>query len=362
MQRLEIEDNIYRLRKERNITQDDLSKILQVSVSAVSKWESGVSYPDITLLPSIANFFNVSIDEIMNHGVDITDKEIDSITEDCSKEFENEGLEKGLDLCFKYTKKYVKAYKLKYMLGTISNIKASMSSDVEKAKQIYGKSLIMFEDIINNSNDDDLVESAIMMAGSTYVSFEEYDKAISLYSKMKSTKLNSSGLIVSVYLKQGKIDEAKRISTEALVYGMSNINLALANLVEIYKTEDEEIAKKYAELRRGIVLQLEGSKEDYSYYGELASINIANNKNEEALENIKHMLSVIKENSKKESTELWYAKNMIDNERKKESKFLGKLINEEKISSLLVKNLIKDERFEPLWEMDEFKKLIENYS
>lgn len=49
------------LRKERGVTQEQLSAHLGVSPQAVSKWENG-SYPDGDLLPSLADFFNVSID------------------------------------------------------------------------------------------------------------------------------------------------------------------------------------------------------------------------------------------------------------------------------------------------------------
>lgn len=52
--KLEIGEKIYRLRKEKSLTQEQLSKLLLVSTATVSKWESGISYPDITLLPQLA--------------------------------------------------------------------------------------------------------------------------------------------------------------------------------------------------------------------------------------------------------------------------------------------------------------------
>ena len=55
---------IAKLRKEQEITQTALAEYLAVSPQAVSRWENGVSVPDICLLPQIAAFFNVSIDEL----------------------------------------------------------------------------------------------------------------------------------------------------------------------------------------------------------------------------------------------------------------------------------------------------------
>ena len=58
-------DNIRSLRKERELTQEALAVFLGVTFQAVSKWERGESYPDIELLPKIADFFNVSTDYLL---------------------------------------------------------------------------------------------------------------------------------------------------------------------------------------------------------------------------------------------------------------------------------------------------------
>lgn len=57
--------NIAMLRKKNGLTQSALAEKLNVSNKTVSKWENGQGYPDISLLPAIANFFNVTIDYLM---------------------------------------------------------------------------------------------------------------------------------------------------------------------------------------------------------------------------------------------------------------------------------------------------------
>jgi transcriptional regulator with XRE-family HTH domain len=63
---LSIGENIKRLRTEREITQENLARHLGVTSRAVSKWEVGRAYPDITLLPGLASYFGVSLDELMS--------------------------------------------------------------------------------------------------------------------------------------------------------------------------------------------------------------------------------------------------------------------------------------------------------
>ena len=54
-------------RHKRGITQEELAEYIGVSKAAVSKWEIGMTYPDISLLPRLASYFNISIDELMGY-------------------------------------------------------------------------------------------------------------------------------------------------------------------------------------------------------------------------------------------------------------------------------------------------------
>ena len=58
-------ENLKNLRKQKNLTQERLAEFLGVSFQTVSKWERGDTYPDITILPEIASFFRVSVDELL---------------------------------------------------------------------------------------------------------------------------------------------------------------------------------------------------------------------------------------------------------------------------------------------------------
>ena len=61
-------ENIKDLRRKKDTTQEDLAEFLTVSISAVSKWERGECYPDIELLPKIAAYFDVTVDDLLGVG------------------------------------------------------------------------------------------------------------------------------------------------------------------------------------------------------------------------------------------------------------------------------------------------------
>lgn len=63
--KLLIGENIRRLRRERNLTQEEVAVHLGISFQAISKWERGEGYPDITMLPTLASYFGVSVDELI---------------------------------------------------------------------------------------------------------------------------------------------------------------------------------------------------------------------------------------------------------------------------------------------------------
>ena len=62
--KLQIGDTIKQLRWQRGMTQEQLAAVLEVSCQSVSRWELNVCYPDMELLPVIANYFDVTVDQL----------------------------------------------------------------------------------------------------------------------------------------------------------------------------------------------------------------------------------------------------------------------------------------------------------
>lgn len=64
---IKLAENLQLLRKQKGVTQEELAEIFGVSSQSISKWELGINCPDITLLPKLAEYYKVSIDELIGY-------------------------------------------------------------------------------------------------------------------------------------------------------------------------------------------------------------------------------------------------------------------------------------------------------
>ncbi len=74
---LKLSDNIKKHRKEMGLTQEGLADAIGVIIGAVSKWEKGANVPDIITMMELANFFNISLDELVGYAMSL--KNIDAM-------------------------------------------------------------------------------------------------------------------------------------------------------------------------------------------------------------------------------------------------------------------------------------------
>lgn len=95
---MKLSDNLKRIRKENDLSQEQLAEKLGVSRQAVSKWESDQSYPEMEKVLLICKLFNYNIDELMNENV----KDVNEIKES------KKNLNKSINDFFSFITKIVK--------------------------------------------------------------------------------------------------------------------------------------------------------------------------------------------------------------------------------------------------------------
>ncbi len=147
-------ENIKKLRREKNLTQENLAEFLGVTFQSVSNWERGESYPDITILPEIAGFFKVSVDELLGLSKADAEKKVNEYLE----VYETQRY-KDTPFTFRAFQKAVKDFPsdfrllVRYMELLMCEKSPEDTSEYEKASK---ELLSTYENIQNNCTDDSI--------------------------------------------------------------------------------------------------------------------------------------------------------------------------------------------------------------
>jgi len=139
-------NKIRELRRAANLTQEQLAVSLNISAQAVSKWEMGASYPDMTMIPVLAAFFKVSLDELFDFDVNNVEKEIEDIRLEYNKYFWS-SFEKAEQILTDGLKLYPASIKLKTELHEL------YAYNVDRGDEIVNKAFELGSQIISTSQD-----------------------------------------------------------------------------------------------------------------------------------------------------------------------------------------------------------------
>ncbi|WP_092925800.1 MULTISPECIES: helix-turn-helix domain-containing protein [Romboutsia] len=215
MEKIKIGENIKLLRRKKNITQEQLASIIGVSIPAVSKWEKGVSFPDITYLPVLANYFEVSIDDLLNYRKELDENDIAKIIKECEELISINSIEESIKLCESYMKNYPSNYKLKFKLTHIYSLAMIKETDLNK-EDITNRIIEILEDIVDNTNDIELKEYSLMQLSSNYMIVDKNDKAEEVLKKIYKPNCNPDVMLPLIYMQQDKINEARKLMQQNL--------------------------------------------------------------------------------------------------------------------------------------------------
>ena len=140
-------NKIRELRRAKNLTQEQLATTLNISAQAVSKWEMGASYPDMTMIPTLAALFGVSLDELFDFDVKDVDKEIEAIRLEYNKYFWG-NFEKAEQILLDGLKVYPASIQLKTELFELYAYNADRGDEiVNKAFELGGQIIQISQDV-----------------------------------------------------------------------------------------------------------------------------------------------------------------------------------------------------------------------
>ena len=256
------------LRKNRNLTQEQMADIFHVSPQAVSRWENGITYPDIEMLPSLADFFNISVDDLL--GIDIKKKEerIEEIINQICEAIKENAVDKEIEIVKNGLEEFPNnLYLLDRLAGSLWNKlwqckNAGQENEIKK----YGEETIkIYERLVNESNTyttvpileqkygcryEEVRYGAMQGLAYTYYAIGEIDKAIEWAKKLPNIDCTAQ-MIISRILK----DEKSEARTKQLTWNIYTYSGALKYELDFLckcKYDDLDIPDEIKEFRKNI--------------------------------------------------------------------------------------------------------------
>ncbi len=186
-------DNIKKLRREQNLTQETLAEFLGVTFQSVSNWERGESYPDITMLPEIAGFFKVSVDELLGANKSKDEEEIKRLLKEHDNFTDNKLILKSImNLKEKYPTDF--RVQLRWMGYLI------FFDDWDKLEENTREIMSIYQNIQNNCTKDSIRICAkryyidfmcnLACKENPKVTFEDYEPVIREMPRMRDGREN----------------------------------------------------------------------------------------------------------------------------------------------------------------------------
>lgn len=209
------------LRQKNNSTQDDLALFLGISSQAVSKWERNEGYPDITLLPKIAGYFHISVDELL--GVDEIARQIriDEITKEYNRIRHhvpldpNYQLDEGIDLIRNALQELPGVFFFEQLLAADLSWKGKNISDASEKTQLFEEAISLCEDILARSTEDRWRDCAKQILLVMYADLGMTEKALELAYQMPTLRCTCEYMLT--YILQGD-DLKNRRKLNAVLY------------------------------------------------------------------------------------------------------------------------------------------------
>lgn len=232
MKEINIAKTLISKRREKGITQDELAEYIGVSKASVSKWETGQSYPDITFLPQLAAYFNISIDELMNYSPQMTKEDIIKLYRRLSAAFASQPFEKVLAECRDIIRKYYSCFPLLLQMVVLLINHYMLAADRNTQTSILEEAVALCKRIKAESEDVWLSKDATSLEAVCRLFLQQPDEILDLFGETLRRISSDEVIVAQAYQMKGNIPKAK----EVLQIGMYQHLLQLVGFAQQYMT------------------------------------------------------------------------------------------------------------------------------
>ena len=136
MSTLHFSDNLIKLRQKKKITQEQLADFVGVTKASVSKWETRQSLPDILLLPKLAAFFDITIDELLGYEPILSNEQIQKLYSELAADFAAQPFEEVMEKSRALVKNYYSCYPFLFQICCLWLNHFTLAEDIGKRNEI----------------------------------------------------------------------------------------------------------------------------------------------------------------------------------------------------------------------------------
>ena len=208
---------IKKLRRERDMTQEQLAEILSISPQAISRWENDMAMPDISLIAPLCHLFHITSDKLLEIDLSQRQKNIDTICEEADKYSQRGYLEEARTILENGMRKYPDTTKLMYHLMHLSFLQYACNGENK-----YIEETIKFgEYILAQSTENSQRHGAIQVLCYSYRNVGRIEEAVKLAESMPFMFESKESLLASIY-SGDKAYDAKQTEIYTLFQKLSN--------------------------------------------------------------------------------------------------------------------------------------------
>ncbi len=165
---------IKKLRTENNVTQDALAATIGVTPQAISRWESEGCYPDIELLPALADFFSVSTDELLGYKLSEREEELARIKKEIERLSEVGTVEERISFARNALVKFPGDFEIKEQLAGCLYFKGCETGD----EACFAEAEAICKIVAEECRDEDIRYDAIYTLVAIYAELKQPDKTL----------------------------------------------------------------------------------------------------------------------------------------------------------------------------------------
>lgn len=217
-------------RRKRGITQEELAEYMGVSKASVSKWENAVTYPDITLLPRLATYFNISIDELMGYEPQMTKADIRKLYQQLCRDFSAKPFDEVMEHCRQVTQKYFSCAPLLFEIGSLYVNHCMLAGTPEGTLAVLEEAAALFIRVREESEQASLADQAVNMQALCLLQLGRGQEVIELLTGAVPLRMAPEPLLAEAFRMTGDTGEAARI----LQAGIYQTMIELVNLLTPY--------------------------------------------------------------------------------------------------------------------------------